>query len=93
MREEFTCGRDKVIDFVGFSVNYGCWSYIDTEEGWSKSEIPTMHVDNDTKENERITQVSIDTKGSTRWSLAINTNEIADFEFSGITHGVLFSYL
>ncbi|GLT68007.1 hypothetical protein SLA2020_402720 [Shorea laevis] len=60
---------------------YGCWTYDDTKGGWSKSDIPTFHIDSDTKSSERITQVSVDTKGSIRWVLAINTEEIEDFKF------------
>ncbi|XP_059458453.1 uncharacterized protein LOC132188059 [Corylus avellana] len=81
IKEGFICGREKVVDFVTFSVKYGCWTYDDTEGGWSKSDIPTFHVDSDTKSSERITQVSLDTKGSIRWVLAINTEEIEDFKF------------
>jgi hypothetical protein len=83
IKEGFICGRDKVVDFVTFSVKYGCWTYDDTKSGWSKSDIPTFHIDNDTKSSERITQVSLDTKGSIRWVLAINTEEIEDFKFKG----------
>ncbi|KAG5239711.1 endoplasmic reticulum metallopeptidase [Salix suchowensis] len=79
IKEGFKCGEDKVVDFVAFSVNYGCWTHDDTESGWSESDIPTLHVDSDTKGEERLTRVSIDTKSSTRWSLAINTQEIEDF--------------
>ncbi|PON50168.1 Peptidase M [Parasponia andersonii] len=79
INEGFICGRDKVVDFVTFSVKYGCWAHKDTEGGWSKSELPLLHVDSDTRGNKRITQVSIDTKSSTRWSLAINFKEIEDF--------------
>ncbi|PON50933.1 Peptidase M [Trema orientale] len=79
INEGFICGRDKAVDFVTFSVKYGCWAHKDTEEGWSKSELPLLHVDSDTHGNKRITQVSIDTKSSTRWSLAINFKEIEDF--------------
>ncbi|OIW06719.1 hypothetical protein TanjilG_11444 [Lupinus angustifolius] len=79
----FACGRDKTVDFVTFSVNYGCWTYNDTISGWSESDVPSIHVDSDAKENGRITQVSIDTKVSVRWVLAINTEEIEDFELRG----------
>jgi hypothetical protein len=81
--ESFVCGKDKPIDFVTFSVKYGCRTYNDTTSGWSEADIPTMHVESDTKENERITQVSINTKESVRWVLAINTKEIEDFKLTG----------
>jgi hypothetical protein len=81
--ENFVCGKDKPIDFVTFSVKYGCRTYNDTTSGWSEADIPTMHVESDTKENERITQVSINTKESVRWVLAINTKEIEDFKLTG----------
>lgn len=84
IKEGFKCGEDKVVDFVTFSVNYGCWTHDDTESGWSESDIPTLHVDSDTKGEERLTRVSIDTKSSTRWSLAINTQEIEDFVLKGM---------
>ncbi|XP_048135040.1 endoplasmic reticulum metallopeptidase 1 isoform X2 [Rhodamnia argentea] len=79
----FTCGRDKVVDLVTFSVKYGCWSYDDTEGGWSKTDIPTLLVINDGKGDKRITEVSLDTKSSTRWVLAVNTEYIEDFKLEG----------
>lgn len=83
INEGFICGRDKVVDFVTFSVKYGCWAHNDAELGWSKSELPLLHIDNDTQGNKRTTQVLIDTKSSTRWSLAINFKEIEDFTLKG----------
>ncbi|XAR72115.1 hypothetical protein NMG60_11018634 [Bertholletia excelsa] len=79
--EGFVCGRDKVIDFVTFTVKYGCWTKDDVEEGWSESDIPKMNVESDIKDGDRTTLISIDTRVSTRWSLAINTKVIEDFEF------------
>ncbi|XP_042487865.1 endoplasmic reticulum metallopeptidase 1 isoform X2 [Macadamia integrifolia] len=78
--EGFICGKEKVIDFVTFRVEYGCWSSDETLSGWSKADIPTMHVESDVKGDGRSTQILIDTKVSTRWSLAINTLKIADFK-------------
>ncbi|OVA10130.1 Peptidase M28 [Macleaya cordata] len=78
--EGFVCGKEKVVDFVTFTVNYGCWSSDDTQSGWSESDIPTLNVKSDMKKDERVTEVSIDTKLSTRWALAINTEEIEDFK-------------
>ncbi|XP_017247277.1 uncharacterized protein LOC108218711 isoform X3 [Daucus carota subsp. sativus] len=82
--EGFVCGRDKKIDFVTFSVQYGCWTQHGIESGWSKSDIPILRVENDNREDNRITEVIIDTKLSTRWSLAINTNEIEDFRLRDV---------
>jgi hypothetical protein len=81
--EEFFCGRNKTIDFVTFSVNYGCWSYLDGQSGWTKSEIPTIQVESDSKTDVRETIVSIDTKSATRWALAINMEEVDDFRLYG----------
>ncbi|PSR98898.1 Endoplasmic reticulum metallopeptidase [Actinidia chinensis var. chinensis] len=78
--EGFVCSRDTVIDFVTFSVKYGCYTKDGTRSGWSESDIPTLHVESDIKADERVTQISINTKVSTRWSLAINTKEIEDFK-------------
>ncbi|XP_065871502.1 uncharacterized protein [Euphorbia lathyris] len=85
IKEGFSCGRGKVVDFVTFTAEYGCWTHEDTEtkDGWSDADIPTMHIDSDVKADKRITQVSIDTKASVRWSLAINTAEIEDFTLTG----------
>ena len=83
INEGFVCGRDKVLDFVTFSVKYGCLTNDDIRGGWSKSDIPVLHVDSDTEGNDRTTQISIDTKVSTRLSLAINIEEIEDFLFKG----------
>lgn len=82
--EGLTCGKTNVIDFVTFSVKYSCWTFDETGSGWGESDIPIIHVKNNVVENnQRITEVSIDTKVSTRWSLAINTKEIEDFELRG----------
>ncbi|KAJ4827806.1 hypothetical protein Tsubulata_043817, partial [Turnera subulata] len=83
--EGFVCGRDKVVDFVTFQVKYGCWADEDSKDGWSVSDIhiPLLHVNSDIEEDERITEISIDTKASIRWSLAINFEEIEDFILKG----------
>lgn len=76
--EGFVCGTDKVLDFVTFSVKYGCWASDDMGGGWDQSDIPTLLIENDTKGDDRI--ISIDTKTSSRWTLGINTQEIDDFK-------------
>lgn len=76
----FICGKDKVIDFVTFSVKYGCWAEDDVGGGWDQSDIPTLLIERDTKEDDRVTQISINTKASSRWTLGINTEEIDDFK-------------
>ncbi|KAI3470469.1 hypothetical protein Pfo_027132 [Paulownia fortunei] len=78
--EGFVCGRDRHLDFVTFSVNYSCWMDRNAETGWLKSDIPAIRVEKDTKGESQETQISIDTRGSTRWSLGINTREIEDFQ-------------
>ncbi|MED6198790.1 hypothetical protein PIB30_069872 [Stylosanthes scabra] len=78
--EGFVCGRDQTVDFVTFLVKYGCRTNNDATSGWIESDIPTLNVNSDTKGNGRTSQVSINTKGSVRWVLAINTEEIEDFE-------------
>lgn len=83
IKEGFECGRGKVVDFVTFSVKYGCWTYDETQSGWNEFDIPILHVNSDRMTNDRVTEVSIDTKVSRRWSLAINTKEIVEFEFRG----------
>lgn len=79
IKEGFVCGRDKVIDFVTFSVKYGCWSYNDSGSGWSYSEIPMLRVVREIKRDVRVTEILVDVKTSSRWSLAINALEIEDF--------------
>lgn len=81
INEGFVCGKDKPVDFVTFSVKYGCQTNKEATNGWSEMDIPTIHVVSDDKGNGRTTQVSINTKGSIRWVLAINTEEIEDFKF------------
>lgn len=83
IKEGFTCGRDKPIDYVTFSVDYGCWTHEGGENGWDESDIPSLLVDSNVSNNGRVTTILIDTKGSTRWSLGINTDEIKDFKFKG----------
>ncbi|KAL0403477.1 UNVERIFIED_CONTAM: Vacuolar membrane protease [Sesamum radiatum] len=78
--EGFVCGADRHLDFVTFSVNYSCWTHKGAATGWLESDIPTIHVDKDVKGESRETQISINTRASTRWSLAINTREIDDFQ-------------
>ncbi|KAG5533206.1 hypothetical protein RHGRI_027425 [Rhododendron griersonianum] len=87
--EGFVCGRDKVLDFVTFSVKYGCWTEDNVRSGWSELDIPTLHVESDTKADDRNTQISIDTKSSIRWSLAINTEEIEDFKLKDSTEELI----
>lgn len=88
--EGLTCGKTNVIDFVTFSVKYSCWTFDETGSGWGESDIPIIHVKNNVVENnQRITEVSIDTKVSTRWSLAINTKEIEDFELRDVGNSEL----
>lgn len=81
IKEGFVCGRHKVVDFVTFSVKYGCLTFDETEGGWNESDIPTIDVVNDRNEDKRVTHVAIDTKRSIRWFLAINAEEIEDFMF------------
>ncbi|MBA0635733.1 hypothetical protein Godav_025629 [Gossypium davidsonii] len=82
IKEGFVCGRHEAIDYVTFSVKYGCLTYDGTKEGWDESNIPTLDVVKDINGDKRITQVKIDTKRSIRWFLAINTEEIEDFTFN-----------
>ncbi|KAL6903480.1 hypothetical protein ACP4OV_004293 [Aristida adscensionis] len=78
--EEFSCGRNMTIDFVTFTVKYGCTSYKESNSGWSISEVPVLTVESDSiTDGARQTVISVDTKTSTRWSLGINKQEIEDF--------------
>nr|CAB3487673.1 unnamed protein product [Digitaria exilis] len=84
--EEFFCGRNMTIDFVTFTMKYGCWSYKDSNTGWSKSEVPVVLVESDlVTDGARQTVISVDTKSSTRWALGINKQEIEDFTVQGST--------
>ncbi|KAI4382731.1 hypothetical protein MLD38_008656 [Melastoma candidum] len=83
MKEGFICGRDKEVDFVSFSVKYGCYAEDSTEDGWSETDVPSMSVTDDIQGDDRTTKVSIDTKSSIRWVLAINTEHVEDFKFEG----------
>ncbi|KAL6652369.1 hypothetical protein ACP70R_011294 [Stipagrostis hirtigluma subsp. patula] len=78
--DEFSCGRNMTIDFVTFTVKYGCTSYKESNTGWSRSEVPVLLVESDSvTDGARQTVISVDTKSSTRWSLGINKREIDDF--------------
>ncbi|WOL04268.1 hypothetical protein Cni_G12989 [Canna indica] len=80
--EGFTCGWNKTVDFVSFTVKYGCWSSKVSESEWSNSDFPILHVEQDSVTSEfRVTRVFMDTKVSKRWSLAINREQIRDFRF------------
>lgn len=84
--EGFECGREKVIDFVTFTASYGYWTEGNLVNGWSKSDIPTVNVESDdSRIDEKLTQVTIDNKDSTCWSLLINTNKIEDIRLKGTT--------
>lgn len=87
--EEFSCGTNRSVDFVGFTVKYGCFSFKDSGYGWSKSDIPTIHVESDSTSGDRQTRVLIDTAHSIRWTLAINTEEISDFTFEANSEEVV----
>ncbi|KAL3520708.1 hypothetical protein ACH5RR_018857 [Cinchona calisaya] len=78
--KKMLCGKDKQPDFVTFSVKYSCWIDEDALVGWDVSDIPAIHVERDKKDENRITEVSLDTKVSTRWTLGINMEEIEDFQ-------------
>lgn len=83
----FVCGRENAVDFVTFTASYSCWTKDDSVNGWSKSDVPILKVESDSRTDDRLTQVIIDTKVSTRWSLAINTNEIEDFRLKDAENG------
>lgn len=91
--EEFACGMNKSIDLVGFTAKNGCFSSKNSQSGWSKSDIPTLHVENDSTAGVRQTQVLLDAKHSTRWTVKINAEEISDFTLEGNKHVGLFSFL
>ncbi|GJN27013.1 hypothetical protein PR202_gb14989 [Eleusine coracana subsp. coracana] len=78
--EDFSCGRNMTIDFVTFTMKYGCWSYKESNTGWGKSEVPVLLVESDSvTDGVRQMVISVDTKSSTRWALGINKQEIDDF--------------
>ncbi|KAK1307985.1 hypothetical protein QJS10_CPA09g02079 [Acorus calamus] len=81
--EGIVCEKARILDLVTFTVEYGCWSTEESESGWSKEDIPLLHVESDLTGESRKTVVSIDTKVSNRWALAINTKEIEDFKLEG----------
>ncbi|XP_071934908.1 uncharacterized protein [Coffea arabica] len=82
--KKMVCGKDKMPDFVSFSVNYSCWIDEDVLAGWDKSDIPAIHVERDMMDENRITEISLDTKFSTRWTLGINMEEIEDFQLKDV---------
>ncbi|KAL5716950.1 hypothetical protein ACHQM5_010049 [Ranunculus cassubicifolius] len=89
LREEgFVCGN-LVLDLVTFTVKYDCRSGgDDVETGWAESDIPKLQVETDDNDDaSRVTHVLMNTKMSTRWSLAINTDEIHDFMLQGKNGG------
>ncbi|XP_010493169.1 PREDICTED: endoplasmic reticulum metallopeptidase 1-like isoform X1 [Camelina sativa] len=80
IKEGFKCGRDNKIDFVSFEAKYSCVTKKDAEVGWDKHNIPVLSVINDKERDEgRVTAVSMDTGGSSRWTLRIDMEEIEDF--------------
>ncbi|EPS57910.1 hypothetical protein M569_16907, partial [Genlisea aurea] len=79
--EGLVCGRDDgEVDFVTFSMRYGCRTGKNAEAGWARSEIPTIRVEEDHRRREAgVTRVSVDTRVSTRWFLGINFALVEDF--------------
>lgn len=45
--ESFICEKGKPLDFVTYSVHYGCVSRIGTKDGWSEKDIPVVQVNSD----------------------------------------------
>ncbi|AED92872.1 Zn-dependent exopeptidases superfamily protein [Arabidopsis thaliana] len=80
IKEGFRCGRENKIDFVSFEAKYNCVTKKDAEVGWDKHDIPVLRVINDKeREGGRVIAVSMDTGGSSRWTLRIDMDEIEDF--------------
>ncbi|EOA19920.1 hypothetical protein CARUB_v10000170mg [Capsella rubella] len=80
IKEGFKCGRENKIDFVSFEAQYSCVTKKDAEIGWDKHNIPVLRVINDKERDEgRVTVVSMDTGGSSRWTLRIDMEKIEDF--------------
>ncbi|CAE6112707.1 unnamed protein product [Arabidopsis arenosa] len=80
IKEGFRCGRENKIDFVSFEAKYSCVTKKDAEVGWDKNDIPVLRVINDKGRDERsVIAVSMDTGGSSRWTLRIDMDEIEDF--------------
>ncbi|XP_010456606.1 PREDICTED: uncharacterized protein LOC104738067, partial [Camelina sativa] len=80
IKEGFKCGRENKIDFVSFEAKYSCVTKKDAEVGWDKHNIPVLRVINDKERDEgRVTAISMDTGGSSRWTLRIDMEEIEDF--------------
>eukprot|EP01018_Ginkgo_biloba_P031316 Gb_39788 [translate_table: standard] len=82
----FICGKGKPLDFVTYYVNYGCVSSVGTGDGWSEKDLPVIQVDSDeTTKGKRETVLSVDTKISSRWFLAINVIQIKGFKLEMTT--------
>lgn len=80
IKEGLRCGRENKIDFVSFEAKYSCVTENDAELGWDKRDVPVLRVINDKGRNERrVTTVSMDAGGSSRWTLGIDMDEIEDF--------------
>jgi len=79
--ENFICGKGKPVDFVTYSVKYGCVSLDGTGDGWSERDFPVIQVESDNIiEGKRQTVLSVDTKVSNRWVMTINDMEIKGFK-------------
>lgn len=80
IKEGFRCGRENKIDFVSFEAKYSCVTKKDAEVGWDEHDIPVLHVINDKENNERrVIAVSMNTGGSSRWTLRIDMEKLEDF--------------
>ncbi|KAH9288162.1 hypothetical protein KI387_032279, partial [Taxus chinensis] len=79
--ENFICERGKPIDFVTYSVDYGCVSSVDISNGWSERDQPVIQVQSDNVvEGQRETVLFLDTKISIRWTMKINSVQIKGFK-------------
>lgn len=84
--ENFICGKGNPVDFVTYSVEYGCVSLDGTGDGWSERDFPVIQVESDNIiEGKRQTILSVDMKVSNRWVMAINDMEIKGFKLEMTT--------
>ena len=89
INEGFKCGDDYGVDFVTFKAKYACRASAGNELGWTTSDLPSLRHNGYSNGDKRISHVTVETKSSTRWALAINFEEIEDFALIGLSNSTI----
>lgn len=78
---ELVCNRDHNLDFVTYDVKYGCQKPVRMDANlWDDR--PSLSVVKDEADPPRVTVVRLSIAKASRWSLAVNSNQIAKLQLA-----------